>query len=273
MRVLFGFLCSLMLIMAAGGLNAEAADVFIKDSADYLTDEQEKELKTEAQRIADKTGWNIAYVTDSSENKTEWEVAVSYSESMYESFFGEERGVLYFCGLDWRHLVVTHDLEATYLTQPRIDALLDSCEGEYRLGYDYGVASVYLMELEKYYDKGLKAPEPAVEVKKEHKSKNLADVNPIAVLAIMGFCGIIGGFAGLIVINTGIPVDIPLECVPRAEEFIITAQNDVFKQYIQADSYRSYKTSSSVSRRRSGSSSGRRSGGIRHGGGSRGGRR
>lgn len=150
----------LMMVCLCGGLfiglEASAETKYVYDQADLLTDEEELEFQSYAEVMKETWEMNFMVVTtDYAEGKSSME----YADDFYDAHFPEESeadGILYLLDMDNREIYLsTSGLAIRYLTDDRIDSILDEAfeyvaEGDY-----YGTFQAFFDETENYLYQGI----------------------------------------------------------------------------------------------------------------------
>ena len=137
-------------------LDASAETKYVYDQANLLTDEEERELQTYAENFKDTWKMNFMVVTtDNAEGKSSME----YADDFYDAHFSEESevdGMLYLLDMDNREIYLsTSGLAIRYLTDDRVESVLDEAF-EYVVDGDYyGTFKAFFEATEKYLNKGI----------------------------------------------------------------------------------------------------------------------
>ena len=147
----------LMMLCLCGGL-ITGLDVFaqsdcVYDQADLLTAQEEEELQKQAEMMQETWKMNFLVVTtDDAEGKTSRE----YADDFYDALYPEENGILYLIDMDNREIYMsTTGLAIRYMTDARIDSILDVAflyvaDGDYS-----GTIKAFLNESEYYLNQGI----------------------------------------------------------------------------------------------------------------------
>lgn len=136
---------------------ANTDNASIEDLADLLTDDEEDQLLSEAADLAEKTGFEIRLVTtDDAGGKETREFAEDYFESMTSDGPDVASGASYVIDMDNRnYYVASYGKLQYYLTDSRVDSLLDDAY-EYISSQDYfGTFESMLEDTSDYYDDGI----------------------------------------------------------------------------------------------------------------------
>lgn len=137
-------------------MEVSAETVYVYDHADLLTIEEEEELQSYAEVMNDIWKMNFLVITtDDAEGKSSME----YADDFYDAQFPEESeidGVAYLIDMDHREIYLsTSGLAIRYLTDERIDIILDAAfecvaDGDY-----YGTFKAFFDESEKFFYEGI----------------------------------------------------------------------------------------------------------------------
>lgn len=148
-------LFALLLIIGAGAAVA-AQETYIYDDGRLLDGTQAAKLQEHAMRIQEEWELNILlFTTDDAHGKTARELADDfYDECFPES--SEEDGICYLIDMDHREIYVsTSGIAIRYLTDERIDRILDAAYEEAADGNYYETFVTFLEETEKYLSMGI----------------------------------------------------------------------------------------------------------------------
>ena len=148
-----------MLCLCGGffvGLDASAETKYVYDQADLLTDEEEQEFQSYAESMKDIWKMNFMVVTtDDAEGKSSME----YADDFYDSHFPEESevdGMLYLLDMDNREIYLsTSGLAIRYLTDDRVESVLDAAFEYVADGDYYGTFQAFFDASEKFLNKGI----------------------------------------------------------------------------------------------------------------------
>ena len=142
-------LCSGLLV----GLTVFAQSNYVYDQANLLTAQEEEELQKQTEMMQEVWGMNFILVTtDDAEGKSSRE----YADDFYDALYPEEDGILYLIDMDNREIYMsTTGLAIRYMTDARIDSVLDSAflyvaDGDYK-----GTFKAFLDESEYYLGQGI----------------------------------------------------------------------------------------------------------------------
>ncbi|MBQ5312141.1 MAG: hypothetical protein ILP19_08920 [Oscillospiraceae bacterium] len=132
--------------------------IYLDDRMDYYRDAGDVEALL--REVADKTGWNVGVVTcdydyDPGTYGSEAEaMAGRKAEEIYDDVFGPDTdGVLYFCDIGMRYIVVANDAR-NYIVGSRFDSLISSVNEKYMRYDDVGALRAYLDGVTDCYNKG-----------------------------------------------------------------------------------------------------------------------
>ena len=148
-----------ILCLCAGwmmALNVSAEECLVYDHADLLSVQEEEYLENLAAERKEQWNMNFLVVTiDDSEGKSSME----YADDFYDAQFPEETaedGVLYLIDMDNREIYLSTCGEAIrYLTDDRIDRILDEAYEYVAEGDYYGTFVAFFEETEAYLLKGI----------------------------------------------------------------------------------------------------------------------
>jgi uncharacterized protein len=146
-------------VLCAGlfvGLEASAETMYVYDQADLLTEKEEEKLQDYAEIMKEVWEMNFLIVTtDDAQGKSSME----YADDFYDAHFPEESeidGMAYLIDMDNREIYLsTSGIAIRYLTDDRIEKVLDEAfacvaEGDY-----YGTFEAFFDESEKFLYKGI----------------------------------------------------------------------------------------------------------------------
>ena len=140
----------------------ENGKVFIEDNWDLYTDDTYYYILSELQKAADETGWNFGiYTTEEFDydperygENTAYTMAGRKAEEIYDNAFGRDSsGMLFFCDIGYRYVVVAGDAE-NYISGKRLNNMLSSMKDEFFDHDDRGCAMVFIHSTLDYYRKG-----------------------------------------------------------------------------------------------------------------------
>ena len=175
----------------------------VEDRAQLLTEEEETELLKQAAELSQKTGYELRLVTtDQTEGKTTQQFAEAYFESLTDDGPETASGASYVIDMDNRQIyIATYGGLQYYLTDARVDTLLDHAyeyvsEGE----YDKTFKSM-LKDTDRYYNKGIQDGTRIInqdtgEVTVYHKPKTVTPVK-VLISLLAGTAGFLAFFASV----------------------------------------------------------------------------
>ena len=168
-----------------------AAEGYVYDYAGLMSGEEITELEIQIADMKEKTGWDIfAVTTDYAEGKS----AIAYADDFYDERTAEDSdGILVLIDMDNREIYVSTCGEAIrYLTDARIERILD--DGFYYVsnGAYASCLSAMLDKAEVYYDTGIQQNQYNYDVEtgavSEYRVLTWMEVVPVFFLAaIVGF--------------------------------------------------------------------------------------
>lgn len=151
---LFSAVC--LLTALAFGMKSQAAEIRVYDDASLLNAEEEEELSKKAESFSE--AWNMDFgvvTTGDAMGKTSRE----YADDFYDAHFDttEERGgVLYLIDMDNREIYLSTCGKAIrYLTDERIERILDAAYEEIADGDYYGTFDAFFTETERFLRQGI----------------------------------------------------------------------------------------------------------------------
>lgn len=137
-------------------MNVSAETDYVYDEADLLTTEEEARLQEYAENFA--MSWNMNFLvvtTDDAQGKSSME----YADDFYDARFpesSEEDGMLYLIDMDNREIYLSTCGEAIrYLTDSRIDHILDKAFNYVADGDYYGTFVAFFDETDYYLNQGI----------------------------------------------------------------------------------------------------------------------
>lgn len=162
---LFFSVIACALFLSCGQVTAGAAVIYanstdkasIEDEADLLSDEEEADLLDMAAELSEKTGFEIRLATtDDTGGRSTAGYAENYFEALTKDGPDQASGASYVIDMDNRqYYVATYGRLQYYLTDDRIDSLLDDAYG-YISEEDYaGTLQSMLEDTDHYYDRGI----------------------------------------------------------------------------------------------------------------------
>lgn len=152
--VWFATLCISLWLLLPLGVSAE--NVYVYDQADLLTTEEEAVLQQSAEFCKDK--WNMNFLVVTTED-AEGKSSMEYADDFYDLRFpeeSEEDGVLYLIDMDNREIYLSTSGETIrYLTDARIDRILDDAFECVAAGDYYGTFSAFFLGTDEYLSQGI----------------------------------------------------------------------------------------------------------------------
>jgi len=144
-------ICMLM-VFSTMAYAADTAET-VYDAAGLFYGTEISDLQTQAKALADKTGWDVIVTTTAdAQGKT----AAAYADDYYDNLGGAENGVLYLVDMDNGELYVSTSGEAVdYLTEKRIDAMLDEAISYAHDGNFYKAVSSEITMTDSFYNAGM----------------------------------------------------------------------------------------------------------------------
>lgn len=137
-------------------INTKAQTENIYDLAELLTGEEEEILQKYAEDFSESWSMNFLVVTT---EDTDGKSTVAYADDFYDGKYPEdteEDGILYLIDMEHRQIYVsTCGSAIRYLTDDRIDRILDAAYEEAADGDYFGTFEAFFKETEKYLKKGI----------------------------------------------------------------------------------------------------------------------
>lgn len=189
-----------------GTMEAFAESDYVYDYADLLTTEEEAELQSYAEAFT--ANWNMNFLvvtTDDAEGKS----SMAYADDFYDARFPEdteEDGILYLIDMDNREIYLSTCGNAIrYLTDSRIDHILDEAFYYVADGDYYGTFVTFFDETEDYLNQGIPSDQYNYDTEtgerdyyydsyEEPKRITLTEI----VIALVAALAVAGGTAGFI---------------------------------------------------------------------------
>lgn len=273
MKKIKRFIALFMLVLLIGvPIGVPAASVGeVYDDAGLLTETQIEELNAQIASLKEKTGWDIFAVTTSD---AQGKSAMEYADDFYDAFTAEDSdGILVLIDMDNREIYLSTCGKAIrYLTDSRIDSVLDDGFSYVSNGDYAGCLSAMLSRAEYYYEAGIPQNQYNYDVEtgavSRYHSLTWEEVVPVLLLSIGVGAAIYFAVTKSYSIKGG-RYDYPfmkygkVNLTAKEDQFI---RESVTHHRIQTDSGRSSSHRSSSSSR---SSTHRSSSGRSHGGGGR----
>ena len=137
-------------------INVSAEEIHVYDHADLLTVQEEEYLENLATERAEQWDMNFLMVTtDDADGKSTME----YADDFYDAQFpddSEEDGILYLIDMDNREIYLsTSGLAIRYLTDNRVDYILDEAFSYVADDDYYGTFVSFMEETEEYLLEGI----------------------------------------------------------------------------------------------------------------------
>lgn len=154
------FMIVVLLLCAGifGVLNVSAESDYVYDEADLLTIEEEVELQSYAENF--RVNWNMNFLVVTT-NDADGKSSMAYADDFYDTRFPEdteEDGILYLIDRDNREIYLSTCGEAIrYLTDSRINHILDEAYNYVSDGDYYGTFVAFFDETDYYLNQGIPA--------------------------------------------------------------------------------------------------------------------
>lgn len=153
-KILLMMLCLCVSLFA--GFEVSAEENYVYDQADLLTEDEELELQSRAEVMKDTWEMNFVVVTtDNAEGKSSME----YADDFYDAHFSEASevdGMLYLLDMDNREIYLsTSGLAIRYLTDDRVESVLDEAFEYVADGDYYGTFQAFFKASENYLYEGI----------------------------------------------------------------------------------------------------------------------
>lgn len=155
-RIKFLMTALCLCLLTFTGRNVFAEEIYVYDQADLLNEEEEQSLEELAIQLRD--NWNMNFLvvtTDDANGKS----SRDYADDFYDERFPEdaqEDGVLFLIDMDHREIYLSTCGQAIrYLTDSRIDNILDRAYEEVADGDYYGTFVTFFDRTEYYLKQGI----------------------------------------------------------------------------------------------------------------------
>lgn len=146
--------CSGAALAAEADAAQDVADGYVYDAAGLLTADEISDLNDEIASFMEESGWNVyAVTTDDAQGKS----ATAYADDFFDEHSTEqEDGVALLIDMDNREITIsTCGIAIRYLTDSRIDNILDAAYSKISNGDYNGCMHSMLTGVENYYEKGI----------------------------------------------------------------------------------------------------------------------
>lgn len=139
-----------------GALAAKEGEARVYDLADLFSDEEEEWLSEEAGRLRERMEMDAAIVTTDDNDGSAEEFADGFYEAAGFGTGEDHSGILFLIDMDNRELYLsTEGRMLRYMTDSRVEAVLDDVYG-YAADQDYyGAAMAFLEDVERCYENGI----------------------------------------------------------------------------------------------------------------------
>ena len=192
-RLFIPFLLVALVFFSSLSVAAEV-DLLVVDDAMLFSSSEESILEESAAGLSDQYDMDIVIVTtNDSQGKNSREYADDYFDYQGYGRGNDYSGILFLIDMDNREAYIsTSGKGIVYLTDERIDRILDAVESDLFDGDYYGAASGFLRKTEEYLRAGIPSDQHTVEEGSEENK-----LTPIeAALSLLASLGIGGGFYG-----------------------------------------------------------------------------
>ena len=239
------FIC--MSFISLNAFADTSASISFVDNANLYSTSEIEHLKKLQGDLTYETGWNIAVIT-TDKGFSRLSEANNYCNNYYVNTFGNSTsGVVYVIDLDIRY-IYAHNVASEYLTERRLNQILDKTEERYFDYDDVGNLETFYSEISYYYNLGL--PQPIESL-------------PLNRILFSLIIGVIAAAISICVILHAYKKHTP----PTTKNYLNT---NTFNMYLKKDNFvREYTTRTRINS----NSSGGRSSGSRSSGSGRSGRR
>lgn len=153
-RYVFALFLAFLMLLPVVSVNAQTSYVY--DEADLLTETEEAELQNLAQSMQEQWDMNFLVVTTSD---AKGKSAMEYADDFYDTCFpesSEEDGVCYLIDMDHREIYLsTCGIAIRYLTDQRIENVLDAAYEKITEGDYYGTFTAFFEKTENYLSMGI----------------------------------------------------------------------------------------------------------------------
>lgn len=153
--IAFAIFCLFIGVWSPNVGNAQDTRVF--DNASLFSTSEAEQLESSVSALREKMNMDVAIVTtDDAEGKTPREFADDYYDEMGLGMGNGESGVLFLIDMDNREIyIATAGKMITYLTDDRIESILDMAYEGVSAGDYYDSAASFLSGVEQYFDDGI----------------------------------------------------------------------------------------------------------------------
>ena len=198
LKHIFGFLLLCILLLP---VRAEAAVSSVEDLAGLLSAEQIQSARQLAGQVSSATGWDILAVTT---DETNGKSAQTWAEDYYLKNSSSDNGVVCLIDMDNREIYIATSGEAIhYLTDSRIDSILDTAYSKIT-NQDYaGTMSAMLRGVKQCYDNGIPSNHYTYNqttgetvVYEEPKAVTFLEGVMSGIVGLLAGCGLFGGVNG-----------------------------------------------------------------------------
>lgn len=157
MKIMKNLLAVLLLsVVLWNGICVSAEETAVYDQADLLSLDEKEVLNDQIQRFCAEWDMNVLMVTT---DDAEGQSAQTYADVFYDAHFpenSEEDGILYLIDMEHREIYIsTSGLAIRYLTDERIENLLDDAYSYVSEGDYFGTFTSFLEGTEYYLQKGI----------------------------------------------------------------------------------------------------------------------
>lgn len=173
---------------------AESTYDRVYDLADLFTDQEEQELSETIGRLTEKTGMDLAVVTA---QEAHGYTGQKFADTFYnENGLGtgkDHSGALLLIDMDNREIAVsTEGKMLRYMTDVRIETILDDVYDQVSDGNFFGGARVFLKDAETCFDNGIASDQfnEDTETGKISRYRHLAWYEILFAVAVAGACGL-----------------------------------------------------------------------------------
>ena len=194
-KLLLVWMLSLPLLMTAIFFKAATVSAVtlgdVYDDANLLTNAERESLNEQITALKEKTGWDIfAVTTDNANGKT----TMAYADDFYDEKTSEDsNGFLVLIDMDNREIYISTSGKAIrYLTDSRIEAVLDAGYNFVSNGIYEACLSAMISKVDEYYEAGIPEDQYNYDVEtgaiSKYRTVTWMEAWPIAILAIgVGF--------------------------------------------------------------------------------------
>ena len=132
-----------------------APEVILDDQADLMSSQEEEQVRNKLLETAEETGWNLMVLTvDNAGGRQTQQVAEDY----FMEHYTQDDGLVYLIDMDNREIyIATSGISIRYLTDSRVDTMLDHAFDYVGDGKYAGAFLKMLSDTQSYYRSGIQS--------------------------------------------------------------------------------------------------------------------